>query len=300
MIRHGRSTSGAVRGFLRGAIGVALLATFQPVPLHADQQVAQRAAPIRATQAHPSQHGPYYLALGDSFTAGARLCCSNLPGFARLFFQSLQRHGVKGILNLACPGESASSFIAGGCPGIAQVPNSYDGYPNGAASQLTAALAFIHAHRGRVPYVTLLLGFNDVNGDGPTTPWCRVVTTDAALRELDADLHTILSRLRAALGRSGRIIALNYYDAWQNRCVHASAKRASSIVTLDTHIARAAAPFHIPVADLFTAFRGRTTPNRHLCHLTYVCTQDQDPHPTPAGHALIASTLVRLLNRLHL
>jgi lysophospholipase L1-like esterase len=204
------------------------------------------------------------------------------------------------MLNLGCPGETTSTFIAGGCPYPTSVPNSYDGYPMGSSSQLEAALTFIHAHPGRVRYVTILLGIANVNGGAPNTPWCQVTTTDATtLRQLDTDLHTILSRLRAGLGRTGTIIALNYYDAFQNRCSHASAKQPASVVTLDAHIARAAAPSHVPVADLFAAFGGHSAPNRQLCRLTYVCGPDLDPHPTPAGQALIASVLVRLLNRLH-
>ena len=143
-------------------------------------------------------------------------------------------------------------------------------------------------------HTAILIGFNDLYspiGDEPT-PWCQLAATDAiaAFHQVDGNLHTIFSRLHGALGCMGRIIVLNYYDAYQNVCAHAPTTEVSSSVTLNTHSARAAAAFRIPVADVYAALHGKKTPNPRLCVLTYMCS-DGDIHPTPAGHALIAKVL---------
>jgi lysophospholipase L1-like esterase len=268
-------------------IGAAVV-TAGTVPAgHAQPEVAQ---------ATPTPGGPYYLALGDSLTSGYQPDGSHIPGYAHLFFQTLQAHGVvTQMLNLACSGESTRSLIKGGCP-AGDPPNSYGGYPRGAASQLDAALAFIRAHPGHVRYVTIDIGVNDVYAQHypPMTPWCRLAVTDAisGFHQVDTNLRTIYSRLRTALGSTGTLMALNLYDAYQNECARASSAQVSSIVTFNKHIARAAAAFHISVADVYSAFHSKTTPNHRLCVLTYICSKD-DVHPTPAGHALIAAVLIK-------
>ena len=58
-------------------------------------------------------------------------------------------HPTLKLVKLGCPGETTSTMINGGIC-------HYDG-----GSQLKAAVAFLHAHRGRVLLVTIDIGAND-------------------------------------------------------------------------------------------------------------------------------------------
>src|SRR3954466_12975466 len=109
----------------------------------------------------------YYLALGDSITFGyqAFKAQANLPpsayntGYVDVFAEQLHRINA-GIttVNYGCPGESASSFVAGPCLWTQLNLQLHDPF---SGSQLQAALAFLNAHRGEVSPVTFTLWGND-------------------------------------------------------------------------------------------------------------------------------------------
>ena len=79
-------------------------------------------------------------------------------------------------------------------------------------SQLTAAVAFLHAHRGRVLLVTIDIGANDPEqcGGQPSLTQlasCAVTGVPAAVTHL----ATIMARLNGAAGPGVRIVGMNYY-----------------------------------------------------------------------------------------
>ena len=109
------------------------------------------------------------------------------------------RPGLK-LVKLGCPGETTASMINGG------ICRYRDG------SQLAAAVAFLQAHRGRVPLVTLDIGANDPEHCGGQPGLgqlakCAVTDIPGAVDHLG----TIMARLKAAAGPGVRIVGMNYY-----------------------------------------------------------------------------------------
>ena len=133
----------AVRMFrLRAAVAAAL---------------AVAAAALTACSGPSQGPGPatYYLALGDSLSQGvqpdaAGASTETTQGYPDLVYAQLRRgHPTLKLVQLGCPGETTKTMIHGG---ICR-------YPGG--SQLAAAVAFLHAHRGHVLLVTIDIGAND-------------------------------------------------------------------------------------------------------------------------------------------
>src|SRR5256885_11936251 len=113
-----------------------------------------------APRSAPARHKPpasYYLALGDSLAVGvqpdaAGTSVETRSGYADLLYATLRRSrpGLR-LVKLGCPGETTATMMKGGiCT-----------YPGG--SQLAAAIRFLHAHRARVPLITIDIGANDPN-----------------------------------------------------------------------------------------------------------------------------------------
>jgi hypothetical protein len=103
-----------------------------------------------ATGASPER---YYLALGDSIAYGiqpAKVRAGAPPsgfdsGFVDVFSARLRGLAPKvRVVNYSCPGESTKTFIAGGCPWLAEKRQLHDPFR---VAQLTAALSFLRAHR---------------------------------------------------------------------------------------------------------------------------------------------------------
>src|SRR4051812_20016145 len=135
--------------------------------------VAASAAPgpvYRAPQA-------YYLALGDSIAYGIQPAKVNagLPpsgfrtGYVDVFAARLRALAPRlRVVNYGCPGESARTFVAGGCPWLGEHRRLHDAFKG---SQLAAALGFLRAHRGQVSPITLTLWGNDLFED--FAPACK-------------------------------------------------------------------------------------------------------------------------------
>ncbi|MGH3179370.1 MAG: SGNH/GDSL hydrolase family protein, partial [Streptosporangiaceae bacterium] len=148
----------------------------------------------------------YYLALGDSLAQGVQPNASGVSvmtrdGYPDQVYAALRasRPGLK-LVKLGCPGETTTSMISGG---ICR-------YLGG--SQLAAAVAFLQAHRGRVPLVTLDIGANDPEHCGGQPGLgqlakCAVTDIPGAVDHLG----TIMARLKAAAGPGVRIVGMNYY-----------------------------------------------------------------------------------------
>jgi lysophospholipase L1-like esterase len=256
--------------------------------------LAGTAHPRAAAQSsrHPlataSRVGPkaYYLALGDSIVFGYQQNGDWTHGYPELFFADLHPLGTRHLINMGCGGEGVTTFINGGCPALRLFPPKYPYDPY--KTQLAAAVAFLRHHPGQVSPVTIDLGANDF------FTGCSVNLHAAQLLvAYDAKFSRILAELRAALV-GGDLFTMNLFDPGQNICA-GHPEQLAFAKTINAHIARDAAHYGVPVADMFKAFGNDTTPNPLLCAYTWVCnTPVPDFHPRTLGYALIASTFAQL------
>jgi lysophospholipase L1-like esterase len=248
--------------------------------------------------AHPAtattSAGPktFYLALGDSLAWGYQPNLDIVQGYAedlylhllpRSTFFPLPPRGTFFEVNVACSGETAATFIAGGCPFALFKKYPYTG------PQLAAALAFIHHHLGQVSPVTIDIGANDllplVNPSTCAVPAPAVITQ--ALAAFDAHFSSILAQLRTALQGTGDLVTMNYYFPYQNQCP----KLLPAVKLFNQHLAGDAQQNGVPVADVFSAFGGAAVPNANLCAYTWICSRYHDIHATTQGYAAIATAI---------
>lgn len=217
----------------------------------------------------------YYLALGDSLAFGYEPNLDWSHGYPQQWYTDLQKHGSKSFTDYGCNGETSATFINGGCPYAYALHNYYSG------SQLNAAVSFLKGHAGQVSPVSLDLGANDLLPDinGSTCAISSTWSTDLA--NVDTRLtQTILPQLAAALtvngARTGDLVMMNYYDPYQNQCPNT----LPYVQTMNQHLAADAAQFNVPIADVFTAFGGATSPNNNICSYTWMCSSSHDIHAT--------------------
>jgi lysophospholipase L1-like esterase len=228
----------------------------------------------------------YYLALGDSMAYGFQPTKVGRPpaafdtGYVDRFAAQLRRRspGID-VVNYGCPGESAVTFVRGGCPWLAEGRKLHDAYRG---SQLQTALAFLRAHPGEVSPITLTLWGNDV----PLPLSRNAKRAPRAIAAFAPRLRSILRQLRAAAGPRADLIVTGAWNPEADRLEEAEPLYRS----LDAAIVRAAAPSRARVANMFAALNGRghaRAQQRRLCTLTFICSRG-DPHPTDAGYRAMA------------
>lgn len=245
-----------------------------------------------ATRFNPPKQ--YYLALGDSLAFGMQTNKFNAhfpvvpasifsTGYVDDFAGMLQaiRPGITTV-NYGCPGETTVTFLHGGCSYTAAGFPLHDPY---AGPQLSAALAFLQAHPGQVSPITINIGVNDFNilrtlcGADVA---CFFAHAPAVLDQVAANLHEILSSLRAA-APNAEIITFTNYDItflFDARLVQLT--QAFNSVVVSTAVQSS-----VRVADVFGAFNDGPQPAT-ICALTFVCTPLQDSHATDLGYEVIA------------
>jgi len=259
-----------------------------------------------AIQAPPT----YYLALGDSLSQGVQpdtvgASVETRYGYADQLYAALRpSHPTLELVKLGCPGETTSTMINGGIC-------HYQG-----GSQLDAAGAFLHAHRGRVLLVTIDIGANDPEhcagqqgGGQPSLTQlasCAVTGIPAAVTHLT----TIMARLKAAAGPGVRIVGMNYYlpalavwrDGLPGHLVAWAAERLAA--TYNDMLDRAYTNAGARVADVFGAFdtadfaEQGTTPRNValLCQWTWACAappRGPNQHANQAGYQVIARVFLQ-------
>jgi lysophospholipase L1-like esterase len=265
---------------------------------------------VAATTANPARAAgepEYQLSLGDSLTAGWG---SSAPAadYANLLV-SQEANQVPGLTveNVSCPMETTTSLLDGG---------GWCSYAGG--SQLTAAEAFLRAHPGQVPYITIDIGINDLAGcvSGPAVDQSCVAQGVATVAR---NLPQILAGLEAAAPGVG-IFGANSYDPFlagvpstgtphdDPYLAHTSLPPgfASSSLemmdSLDATLDRVYQADGVRVVDVAGAFNtndGAMTGNfdgqavaqnvTDICAWTHMC----DPtgwtiHPNDAGYAVLA------------
>ncbi|MDN0198315.1 GDSL-type esterase/lipase family protein [Streptomyces sp. S.PNR 29] len=260
-----------------------------------------------AAEAGDGKDTTYYISLGDSLASGYQPDVDKDTDVAytdQLYAQLKQRTpGLKHI-RLGCTAETTESFIGGGkCD-----------YPD-AKSQLDAALKAMAQHHGKVAYVTLSVGANDIllNCVSPAG------TLDGAcLNSRSQTMAKNLAQIAGALRKAGtdntRFVGSTYHNpflaAWlQGPAGQQAAKESASLVkSANAGIAQVYKSTGFKVADVAGAFSsddfttqvnvpgaGEVPANvAKICQLTWACTK-QDPHPNADGHKLIAGTFAAVL-----
>ena len=264
-----------------------------------------------ATSAGAPAPPTYYLALGDSLSRGVQPDAAGASvetpyGYPDQVYAALHpSHPTLKLVKLGCPGETTSTMINGGiCH-----------YPEG--SQLKAAVAFLHAHRGRVLLVTIDIGANDPEhcagqpGDGQPSlsqlASCAVKGIPAAVTRLTA----IMASLKAA-GPGVRMVGMNYYlpalAVWRSglpgHLVAWAAERLAA--TYNELLDRVYAKSGTRVANVFGTFdtadfasNGTGNVPRNvalLCQWTWECAappRGPNQHANQAGYQVIARTFLQ-------
>jgi lysophospholipase L1-like esterase len=269
--------------------------------------VAQPAAAIGPGSS--GDHAPlYYLSLGDSLAAGVQPIGdpANLyrtdEGYAdQLYAMAREWHPNLRLVKLGCPGETTATMIDG----------DICAYKHG--SQLDEAVAFLHAHRKFIAFVSIDIGSNDFP--------CQtdVSCLPAGAATIAQNLPTILATLRAAAGPGTPIVGATIYDPFLAYWLTGPAGQAlaqlsvaAAIVPLNqllTGIYRAAG---MPVADIQGAFSttdfatmvpmppfGLVPLNVvRLCQWTWVCAPGPlgpDNHANAAGYHAMAEAFAAVL-----
>ena len=257
--------------------------------------LAHDAAPAPAT---------YYLALGDSLSQGVQPDASGASvetpdGYPDQVYAALRTsHPTLELVKLGCPRETTSTMISGGICHYQQ------------GSQLKAAVAFLHAHRGRVLLVTIDIGANDPEACGSQPGLTQLAT--CAVRGIPGavtHLTTIMSSLKAA-APAVRIVGMTYYlpalAEWSNglpgHLVAWTAERLAA--AYNTMLTRVYTSSGARVADVFGAFHTSdfavqgTTPRNValLCQWTWACAappRGPNQHANQAGYEVIARTFLQ-------
>ncbi|GCE20782.1 SGNH/GDSL hydrolase family protein [Dictyobacter kobayashii] len=234
---------------------------------------------------HAAVVGPKanYLAVGDSLAYGFQPNLNLNHGYAEDFYANLKSHGTSSYANMACPGETTTSMINGGCTYSVLRKFPYIG------SQLNAAVLYLELNAGRVSPVTLDIGANDMLHDINTSTCTVSSSWNSDLATMDANLtQVILPKLSAAMTvngqRSGDLLLMNYYDPYQNICP----TMVSYSQEINQHLA-ADANGYATLVDVFTPFGGAATPNPNICGYTWMCSLFKDIHATSTGYSVIAN-----------
>ncbi|NUQ95935.1 MAG: SGNH/GDSL hydrolase family protein [Streptomyces sp.] len=261
-----------------------------------------------ADEATNGKDTTYYISLGDSLASGYQPDVDKDTGLAytdQLYAQLKQRDpGLKHI-RLGCTGETTESLIKGGkCD-----------YPH-AKSQLDAALQAMAQHHGKVAYVTLSVGADDVLLRCVSRP---AGTLDGAcLKGASQTMVKNLAQIAGALRKAGtndtQFVGSTYHNpflaAWlQGAAGQQAAKESASLVgAANAGIAQVYKSTGFKVADVAGAFSsddfttqvnvpgaGEVPANvAKICQLTWACTKT-DPHPNADGHKVIAGAFAAVL-----
>lgn len=257
-----------------------------PIVLAFSLAIALTSSAFAASRAaSPTLVGPkaYYLAIGDSLGFGFQPDLDFTHGYANYFYTDLKNHGVQHYDNLACPGETSSTMINGGCPYPFLRKYLYVG------AQLKAAVNYLHKHAGQVSPVTLDMGANDLIPDLDSSTCAVSPNWESDLATLDYNMtHVILPQLVGALTVNGKVtgdlLLMNYYDPYQNICPNT----LPYIQEINQHLAADADGF-ATLVNVFNPLGGATTPNSNLCNETWICSLFKDIHAKDAGYQIMAS-----------
>jgi lysophospholipase L1-like esterase len=248
--------------------------------------------------ATPTPAGSTYLSLGDSFAFGYHLAkyqqevaannynpASFNDGFDAVFFNNLLgKNVVTQEINYACPGETTTSFINGGCAFHNALSSLHGPYPV-SQSQLQAAVSYLNANPGKVTVITVEIGVNDAivlanTCDAQSNPVnCYNTRTAGVLATARQNYTTIVSALQQAAPQA-RIILVKSPDPVFSDGSDALVNGLNQIVD-DIAAARG-----LREADDYSIFTAS-----NVCSLTNYCASPSDFHPNAAGYSAMAAQI---------
>jgi len=275
--------------------------------------------PAAAQAAKPK---PYYLALGDSLSVGVQPTASGgnkntSQGYAN---QLARRVGGVSLVNYGCGGATTASFIKGNKP---CGPKRKPGYANNSprTSQLAAAERFLRKNRGKVRFVTIDIGANDVASCGQGGG-IDIDCVNKGIAEIKKNGPKIAKRLRRAAGGGVPLAVMNLYDPFLQQWLNGGSGPAIAEASVDIardqvnpaivkafrpsgfKIARAAEAFdtYVPF-ERTTTYGGRNDVPlavARICRLTWMCAPEPkglDIHANKAGYSEIAAAFRKALGK---
>jgi lysophospholipase L1-like esterase len=256
-----------------------------------------------------------YLALGDSLAVGFQPNRGETTdGYVDDLWRSVQQQGIPALSlrKVGCAGETSSSMITG--------KNSPCHYAAG--SQLAAAVSFLKAHPGKVAFITIDIGVNDLINqcyDPQTGVFNRACAVDL-LPRLQTRVRYIVDAVGTTAGPRVPIVGMTYDDPFLGfwglvpggRALARTSQRAFALLNAGlttayrdagATVADVAATFRINdfTDTVVVAGRGRLPVNVALaCKWTWFCSAKfaGDPHANRTGYSKIARTFDRKLQRL--
>jgi lysophospholipase L1-like esterase len=248
----------------------------------------------------------YYLALGDSLSQGVQPNASGTSvetraGYPDQVYAALRpSHPTLELVKLGCPGETTKTMIHGGIC-------SYRG-----GSQLAAAVAFLHAHRGRVFLVTIDIGANDPESCGAEAGLGKLASCfGTGIPGAATNLAAIIAGLKAVAGPGVRIVGMNYYLPALAQWHHGLPGQAIAWVTeklaatYNDVLNHVYAKAGLRVANVFDAFDTANFGDRQdnvprnvtlLCQWTWACAappRGPNQHANQTGYQVIARTVLQ-------
>jgi lysophospholipase L1-like esterase len=253
----------------------------------------------------------YYVSLGDSAAAGYQPTGWTSFGYADQLATRVRQHVPDlQLVKLGCPGETTASLISG-----ADSPCNY-----AAGSQLDQAKRVLRAHIGKIAFITINVGVNDVLDEclNPETLALKKACVERELPPALANLKTILTALHQA-APGAAIAGMSYWNPFLGLWVIAGpdgeplareadrAMRALNAGLVSTYhdggavVAYVGGPGYFDIANFTTQVStrwGRLPVNvANACRWTFFCDdRGPDPHPNTQGYGVIADAFAAALN----
>lgn len=253
----------------------------------------------------------YYVSLGDSAAAGFQPDGNGHRGYADQLYHRVQARseGLR-LLKLGCLGETAESLISG--------VESFCTYPAG--SQLDEATSFLEAHAGRIAFITINVGSNDLLNACLDDETGRIpaACAERTMPPVQANLAKIIDALQAA-APGVPIAGMSYWDPFLGFWVQgldgpalargdSRAMRIMNAALVNTYdnanvlVADVAGPASFDTANFTGSVESRWGPLpinvANACRWTWFCTGPPlgpDPHPTTVGYGIIADAFEAVL-----
>jgi lysophospholipase L1-like esterase len=241
-----------------------------------------------------------YLALGDSVAFGYTPLPKKLGDLKSYSgYPDVVSKGVHlQVANASCFGESSGHFLSLQAPdtGCAAWRAAFPLFADYSGTQMDYAVAYLKESK-KAELVTIDIGINDLGillNNCQGSPACFAAGLPTVLGTYQNNLIQIFSGIRAEY--SGPIVAITIYAA-----DYSNAATVGPITLLNGVLTGVAGAFHAQVADAFTAFGVASIPtNGSACAaglLIRLPTGGCDIHPSAAGQALIAQTILDLVSK---
>lgn len=259
---------------LVGVFPSATVSSFEAAVLPSSP-AAPAPAPVHAPAPRPTApRADHVVVLGDSVAAGSRCGC---PPYATLLASGLARRtgGTVSLVNVGTRGLTSSGLL--GQLGTASVRRT-----------LRSATV-----------VTVTVGANDFSEGSAADSDCAPPDGcyAAPLTAMSAHVRTALAQIAGLVPRSARVLVTGYWNVFLDgevgRAQGAAYVAGSDALTrrVNSALQAEAAAAHDTYVDEYGPFESRP-----LSSLTALLAPDGD-HPSAAGHALIASLLLRALSQ---